>query len=127
MKVNHINKYPKYDPFVLAYQAQQVYFAPYPSIKRDKDHWWVVFQMKARSMVDPAFDKITFQEEMVENPPQLAELHEDDYEVAQLNGIEDVSPVGSEEEEDFVSESSTDDEEVEFDSSTTSGDTDDYR
>ena len=36
VEINHTRKYPKYDPFVLAVQVQQVYFTPYPSIKRTK-------------------------------------------------------------------------------------------
>jgi len=31
--VNHMKKYPKYDPFVLAYQVAQLSFTPYPSMK----------------------------------------------------------------------------------------------
>jgi len=37
VEINHTRKYPKYDPFVLASQVQQVYFTPYPSTKRDKN------------------------------------------------------------------------------------------
>ncbi|XP_057246684.1 uncharacterized protein LOC130589441 [Beta vulgaris subsp. vulgaris] len=36
VEVNHTKKYPKYDPFVLSYQVSQVYYAPYPSLRRDK-------------------------------------------------------------------------------------------
>jgi len=39
VEINHTRKYPKYDPFILASQVQQVYFTPYPSTKRDKNAW----------------------------------------------------------------------------------------
>lgn len=36
VEVNHLKRYPKYDPFVLAYQVEQVYYAPSPSVSREK-------------------------------------------------------------------------------------------
>ena len=48
IEIKHTSHYYKYDPFVLAKQALQVYFAPYPSLKRDKADWSAVIKTKAR-------------------------------------------------------------------------------
>ena len=48
IEIRHTSHYYKYDPFVLAKQALQVYFAPYPSLKRDKADWSAVIKTKAR-------------------------------------------------------------------------------
>ena len=39
VEINHKKKYMKYEPFVLAQQAIQVYYASYPSFKRGKTDW----------------------------------------------------------------------------------------
>ena len=52
IEVRHTSHYYKYDPFVLAKQALQVYYAPYPSMRRDKIDWWAVFKTKARFTFD---------------------------------------------------------------------------
>ena len=49
IEIKHTSHYHKYDPFVLAKQALQVYYAPYPSLKRDKADWSAVFKTKADS------------------------------------------------------------------------------
>ncbi|XP_021748715.1 uncharacterized protein LOC110714491 [Chenopodium quinoa] len=56
VEVNHTKKFPKYDPFVLSYQVGQVYYAPYPSLKRDRFQWWAVFKTQERSVVDAPVD-----------------------------------------------------------------------
>ena len=80
VEINHTRKYPKYDPFVLASQVQQVYFTPYPSTKGDKNAWWAVFKVKARSTIDASVDDMAFQEDMNDNPPTLSmvDLEEED-------------------------------------------------
>ncbi|XP_027768658.1 uncharacterized protein LOC107004833 [Solanum pennellii] len=50
--INHRRKLRKYESFVLAMQASQVYYAIYPSLRRDKNDWWVVCKTKARCIVD---------------------------------------------------------------------------
>ena len=52
IEIKHTSHYHKYDPFVLAKQALQVYYAPYPSLKRDKADWSAVFKTKARFTFD---------------------------------------------------------------------------
>ncbi|XP_049388507.1 uncharacterized protein LOC125852871 [Solanum stenotomum] len=49
--INHKRKLKKYEPFVLAMQAAQVYYASYPSLRRDKSDWWAVCKTKARGIV----------------------------------------------------------------------------
>ncbi|KAH0693155.1 hypothetical protein KY285_020252 [Solanum tuberosum] len=49
--INHKRKFKKYEPFVLAMQAAQVYYASYPSLRRDKNDWWAVCKTKARGIV----------------------------------------------------------------------------
>ena len=39
VEINHKKRYMKYEPFVLAQQAIQVYYVSYPSLKRDKANW----------------------------------------------------------------------------------------
>ena len=52
IEIKHTSHYHMYDPFVLAKQALQVYYAPYPSLKRDKADWSAVFKTKARFTFD---------------------------------------------------------------------------
>ena len=42
------------DPFVLASQVQQVYYAPYPSMTKDLKDWWAVIKTKPRSVYEVA-------------------------------------------------------------------------
>ena len=52
VEVRHRGKYNKYDPFILAQQAVQVYYMPYPGKRNDKKEWWVAMKTKPRSRVD---------------------------------------------------------------------------
>lgn len=49
-------RYNKYEPFILAQQAMQVYYAPYPT-SRDKADWMCVIRTKARSTIDAPTSK----------------------------------------------------------------------
>ena len=50
----------KNEPFVLAMQAQQVYYCTYLSLQRDTRSWWAVCKIKARGMIEmPAKPEIT--------------------------------------------------------------------
>lgn len=42
------------DPFVLASQAVQVFYAPYPSMTKDLKHWWAVVKTKPRAIYEVA-------------------------------------------------------------------------
>ncbi|XP_054813974.1 uncharacterized protein LOC129314536 [Prosopis cineraria] len=50
--INHKRRFMKYEPFILAEQSQQVYFAEYASRKKERADWWVVYKVKAGSMID---------------------------------------------------------------------------
>ncbi|XP_055960074.1 uncharacterized protein LOC130014948 [Mercurialis annua] len=67
--VNHRRRYNKYEPFILAEQADQVHYLPYPSRRRDKVNRWAVCKIKTRSELDmPDAIIPTFQENIEENP-----------------------------------------------------------
>ena len=61
----------RYEPFILAMQAAQVYFATYPTLKRNVNDWLAVCKIKTRSIVEipssnacmPS-DMIAFQEDV---------------------------------------------------------------
>lgn len=52
LDVNHRRKLKKYEQFILAMQAAQVYYATYASLRRDKSDWWTVYKTKARGVMD---------------------------------------------------------------------------
>lgn len=64
--VNHKRRFKKYEPFVLASQSLQVYYAPYPSLRRDKVDWWSVCKVKPRSIIDLSTENMAFQDDEVE-------------------------------------------------------------
>ncbi|GAB2287573.1 hypothetical protein Dimus_037939 [Dionaea muscipula] len=72
VEINHKKKYMKYEPFVLAQQAGQVYFTAYPSKKNDKRDWWAVCKVKERGAIDGPPQ--TYQEEVIEMPSQIATI-----------------------------------------------------
>lgn len=80
VEVKHTRRYPKYDPFVLAHQAQQVYFAPYPTTTNDRsqNQWWAVFKMKARSEIDAPVDLTFFQEDVGSTGATLSPCYDGD-------------------------------------------------
>jgi len=51
IEVKHTRKYEAYDPFIIAQNAKQVYYAPYP-LRRDKSDWWVVIKTKPMGRVE---------------------------------------------------------------------------
>ncbi|WMV46391.1 hypothetical protein MTR67_039776 [Solanum verrucosum] len=57
IEVKHTKKYSSYDPFIIAQNAKQVYYAPYP-LRRDKADWWVVIKSKhvGRIEIDNVLD-----------------------------------------------------------------------
>ena len=47
--VQHKSKLGTFEPFILAEQAQQVYYATYPSLRKSSRHeWWSVCKVKSR-------------------------------------------------------------------------------
>lgn len=65
VEVNHKRKYMKYEPFVLAQQAIQVYYASYPSLKQDKVEWWAACKIKARKKIEQHWKDTAYQQEVV--------------------------------------------------------------
>nr|GMD52480.1 uncharacterized protein LOC109179592 [Ipomoea batatas] len=70
VEVNHKRRFNRYEPFVLAVQACQVYYCTYPSLCRDKLDWWAVCKIKARSEVEVPESSISSEESLVATPFQ---------------------------------------------------------
>ncbi|KAG6428173.1 hypothetical protein SASPL_112423 [Salvia splendens] len=72
VEVNIHKEYPKYDPFVLAQQASQIYFVSFPSKKKDKVNWRAVLKVRAEkfdasyAITKEADEDTAFQEDGVE-------------------------------------------------------------
>ena len=83
VEVNHRRRFNKYEPFVLAQQATQVYYCPYPGLRRDKANWWVVTKIKVWAVV-----KIPQSSRIIHPPPEAQPFQENDM---QIHAIEVVS------------------------------------
>ncbi len=70
-------RYPKYDPFILASQADQVNYTPYPSKSKEKVGWWAVLKIKRRRIVNYEITEDTdaFQDTVGEQVAQV--IHDD--------------------------------------------------
>lgn len=115
------------DPFVLAVQAQQVYYSTTPSRKRERSDWWNVIKTKSRRFVDqqPSVMEDFYQEDEEEYEPILLTI---DLELDQ-DGLLAATGLGEEvdpndlhttiNEEDFIDDEDDDieDDELEFESS----------
>ena len=78
-----------------------MYYAPYPSLKRDKSQWWAVFKTKARSEVDAPVDSDVLQEATSLVPVGLCSPDEiPNYEVIQGDDDEDEEVIPSLDEDD---------------------------
>ena len=102
--VNHKKKYPRFDPFVLAQQAIQVYYTPYPSTKRDIRDWWTVFKVRARHVVDAPVVDLAYQADVGEGEAtNISNYVEEDHPLTHENGeveIVDFEDAGEGDEED---------------------------
>jgi hypothetical protein len=57
VEVNHKSRFGTYEPFILALQAQQVYYTSYPSTRKlDVNEWWAV--CKVKSKLYPEYDQL---------------------------------------------------------------------
>ncbi|XP_052117681.1 uncharacterized protein LOC110281750 [Arachis duranensis] len=53
IQIRKNRRYGKYDPFIIAHKAIQVYFVPHPmSNTKEKAEWWFVFKTKARGEIE---------------------------------------------------------------------------
>lgn len=64
--INFKRKFTKYEPFLLASQAEQVYFAEYPVKRRDKADWRAICKIKARNVIE--LPDLAYQEDEMCNP-----------------------------------------------------------
>jgi hypothetical protein len=73
-------KYDLYDPFIIAQKARQVYYVPYPEMRRDKRGWCAVIKTKPRGRVevDDIDEIIPYQNEDTTRVEQLNEIEEMD-------------------------------------------------
>jgi len=132
VEVNHTKKYPKYDPFVLSYQAGQVYYASYPSLKRDRIQWWAVFKTHARSVVDaPVAEEYlqgtTVQEGCTLCPPNdIPDYNQDDAFVVSEDEDDELIPDDEDESSINSSDSDDDSDEDSYPDSDSSSDSDSY-
>ncbi|XP_049410558.1 uncharacterized protein LOC125873731 [Solanum stenotomum] len=77
--INHRRRYKKYEPFILAMQATQVCYVPYPSKKKDKDDWAAVLKVKPRNVMElPNEEVATISEVNVPFQVEEVEVHEID-------------------------------------------------
>lgn len=90
VEINHRRRFNKYEPFILAVQAKQVYFCEYPGATRDKRDWWAVSKVKPRAIVEIpimigrnelAQVDAPYQEDDTDHLPQI----NDDEELGSLN------------------------------------------
>ncbi|XP_045832834.1 uncharacterized protein LOC123924101 [Trifolium pratense] len=52
IQIHHNRHYRKYDPFIIAQKATQVYFAPHPIKTRNNANWWFIIKTKARGVIE---------------------------------------------------------------------------
>ena len=123
VEIRHDRQYRKYDPFILAYVAPQVYYMSYPQKTRDKLPWWIVIKTKPRSRVDNQYMlPLAYQEEnmsnvngMVDHDASIQNLRSDvgHYKDVDFN-IFDVSETREEDEENDEEEEEIEEEDEEF-------------
>ncbi|GLT99835.1 hypothetical protein SLE2022_172480 [Rubroshorea leprosula] len=72
-----------YEPFILASQARQVYYTPYPSINHERRGWIAALKIKARSIIEAPENKDDQQEGLApyfqdDEPPIPQQINIDD-------------------------------------------------
>ncbi|KAJ1420656.1 hypothetical protein SESBI_14232 [Sesbania bispinosa] len=55
VEVHRSRRYSKFDPFILAKNAIEVYYVPYPEKIQEKVDWWVVIKINPRGTVDDRY------------------------------------------------------------------------
>ena len=133
VEVCHTRRYSKYDPFIFAKNAIQVYYVPYPQNIKEKNNWWIVIKTKPRGTVDDRYTlELAYQDEttlvdFVANDDPLEPLRdeEDAYDEVEVNvahyqlndedDIEENVADDEEEEFDFDNDSENDNEDIQLD------------
>ncbi|XP_051152349.1 uncharacterized protein LOC127266224 isoform X2 [Andrographis paniculata] len=64
VEVNKKKKLHTYEPFILAIQATQVCYLPFPSMKKDKANWLAVCRVRPRGWIDMSGEIVESQEEV---------------------------------------------------------------
>ncbi|GKA20072.1 outer envelope protein 80, chloroplastic, partial [Tanacetum coccineum] len=107
------------EPFVLASQVEQVYYAPYPSMTKDLKDWWVVVKTKSKSMYE--LEECENEEDVGDNANEDEFFQERELELVNNNGDETQTELSDEAEQsdevEFLdnSDESDDDSDVIFD------------
>ena len=74
--VNHKKSYRKYDPFILAVQAEQVCYTTYPTTRRNPNDWWAICKIKARLVIEvPKTDVIVTPSHVLAFQEKSLEIH----------------------------------------------------
>jgi len=114
VEVNHSKRYGRYDPFILAQNARQVYYLQYPG--RARSNWRVVVKTKPRGLVETQEEDVPFQHQEV-NPirfvgetemPQLLASSSGEVDILNLP-VQQVEHSQIDEDDDEINESSDDD------------------
>ena len=119
VEVHHTRWYFKYDPFIFATNAIQVYYVLYPEKIKEKRDWWVVIKTKPRVTVNNRYTlELTYQDMsnfvgFVTNDDLFKPLRDEKgaYDEVEVN----IGHDQDEEEDDDIEENVYDDEEEEFD------------
>ncbi|GKE50717.1 transposon, En/Spm-like, transposase-associated domain protein, partial [Tanacetum coccineum] len=82
-----------YDPFILAYQAQQVYYATYPSMTKDLKDWWAVVKAMPRGIFQLAEGILASEISGDDNVDGEDFFQENDRLVCTIGTTEDIQPV----------------------------------
>ena len=86
VEIHRNRRFNKYEPFILASQACQVYFLPYPSMRRERQDWLAVCKVQPRFADEKCIDResplhnddVAFQEgQQTPEPDQLVDVDEE--------------------------------------------------
>ena len=119
VEVNQSRRFNRYEPFILAMQACQVYYVPYPSLRRAQTDWIAVCKIKARAVVEmpelskktSSMSELAFQDNEI-NLHQIEVVEDNDLGLLNdPNGGDIGSDVGDDE---FESESEDEDDDEDF-------------
>ena len=123
VEIRHNRRYPRYDPFIVAQKVIQVYYLPYPTNIRDKQHWWVVIMTRPRRTVDDRYKiEVAYQEDTIShvnsvpNDNTNENLVDDDCTFEEVDGIVDINVnMNDEDEEEFDEFDSSQEDDTEHD------------
>ncbi|KAM3202871.1 hypothetical protein P3L10_030496 [Capsicum annuum] len=81
--INHRRWYKKYEPFIIAMQATQVCYVPYPSKKKNKDNCLAVLKVKPQNVVElPVEEGVKTSELNVPFQVEEVEVHKIDMSIS---------------------------------------------